>query len=167
MKPTNIKTATQSAEQRARISLDQVKATEKKARAAKEKTWRTKLAFKLARRAFKKAKKAAKRARANAEQAQIALRELRELTAPATRSSRQASAKPKRNAPNQSSSEARRKLPVAKSEAGAKRLTASARQRTAQAGSVAEPPREETVARSTTAGPRVLEAAGDGMSLPG
>ena len=108
MKPTNLRTAAQNAEQKVRIALEQVKTAEKKARAAKDKTWRAKLLFKLARRAFKKAKKAAKRARAKAVRAQIALKELTEQIAPAARLSARAGSRaptPKRIAPMQSSKE--------------------------------------------------------------
>jgi cell division protein FtsX len=109
MMPTNVKAAAHNAEQRVRIAVELVRATEKKARAAKEKAWRAKLLFKLARRASKKAKKAAKRARTKAVQAQIALKELNEQIPSATRLSvrtRQGAPRPKRNAPNQSSTAA-------------------------------------------------------------
>src|SRR6185503_13684143 len=105
MKPTSLRAAAQNAEQKVRTAIEQVKAAEKKARAAKEKAWRTKLLFKLARRASKKAKKAAKRARAKAVQAEIALKELIDQTAPVIRPSarsRQSAPMPRRMAPNRS-----------------------------------------------------------------
>ena len=120
------------AEQRVCSAVENVKAAENKARAAKEKAWRTKLLFKLARRASKKAKKAAKRARAKAVQAQIALRELTEQISPATRltvGARHGEGRQQRGPRNQLSTAARRKRPSGASKARAKPSAASAFQR--------------------------------------
>jgi len=132
MKSTSATASMHKAEQRVCSAVEQVKAAEKKARAAKEKTWRTKLLFKLARRASKKAKKAAKRARAKAVQAQIALRELTEQISPAARfplGTRHGDGKPQRKPRNQPSTAAQMKRTIGASKARAKPSAASAFQR--------------------------------------
>ena len=146
--PTQLNAATISAEQRVRTALEQVKAAEKKARAAKDKVWRAKLSFKLARRAWKKTKKTAKRARAKAVQAQIALKELTEQIAPATRLS--AKARPraagqfhKRSAPIQSSVSAQRNPPAPGSTADVNASNPSARPASVAIKPVARPLRAE------------------------
>jgi len=163
MNRTHVKAAAQTAEQRVRIAVEQVKATEKKARAAKEKVWRAKLVFKLARRASKKARKAAKRARTKAVQAQIALKELTEQIAAATRLSvrtGRSAPRPKRNALNRwSTAAADKKLPAGASTVGVKPPHASAHQRPAQTRSAAKTKRAEPAARSTKRRPQALEAA--------
>jgi len=166
MKPTNLRAAAQNAEQRVRIAVEQVKAAEKKARAAKDKAWRAKLLFKLARRASKKAKKAAKRARAKAVQAQIALKELAEQIAPATRLSartRQSAPTPRRSALNQASmAAAHRNEPSGAPKVGRKPLGASTPQRPGQTLSAAKPIKAEAATRTAKRRPQALEAAEQG-----
>ncbi len=161
MKPANLKAATHNAERRARTAVEQVKAAEKKARAAKEKTWRAKLLFKLARRASKKAKKAAKRARAKAVRAQIALKELTEPIAPATRLSGRSTwsdPMPRRNAPMKPPKAAARRKPSAgEDKVGVGPLRALARQRPAQIRSDATPMKAKTAGRSAKTSPRAIE----------
>src|SRR5439155_13292431 len=163
MNPTNANATAQTAELRVRMAVEQVNATEKKARAAKEKVWRAKLLFKLARRAAKKSKKVAKRARAKAVQAQIALKELAEQITPPTRLSvrtGRSAPRPTRKAPNQSSTTAaQKKQPAGASEVGVKPLRASARRRPPQNRSAAKTLSAEADARSTKRRPQALETA--------
>ena len=171
MNPTNANATAQTAELRVRMAVEQVNATEKKARAAKEKVWRAKLLFKLARRASKRAKKAAKHARAKAVQAQIALKELNEQIVPATQLSvrtKQTAPTPGRNAPNQSSpaAAAESKHPAGASKVGVEPLRASARQRPAQTRSAVKPMKSKAAERAAKRRPQAVEAAGQAGHEP-
>jgi len=151
MKPANRSVTAQNAEQRVRVAVEQVKVTEKKARAAKEKVWRAKLLFKLARRASRKAKKAVKRARAKAVQAQITLKELTERIMPAKRltaRTSQSAPTPRRIAPSQSFTEAKRKRPAGVSMVGFKPDGASTPQRAGRTNADAKPMQADAGARS-------------------